>query len=203
MNSRLRRQRQKADQRRRILHEAAAMIVREGFENLSLRRLAARLGYTAGALYHYFKSKEEILDCLVESSFAELQAVLDRLPRDGTGDPVAMLKRGLRTYVEFGLRSPHHYRFAFVQLPAHPRRKWKPHPPFDVLRGMVRRCHASGRLRVADPELVSQGLWTTVHGITSLLIARPRFPWVDRDRLIDHVIESAVAGVMTGEGRRS
>jgi hypothetical protein len=38
-------------------------------------------------------------------------------------------------------------------------------------------------------------LWTAIHGVTSLLIVLPKFPWVDREELIDSVIDNAIAGL--------
>ena len=42
--------------------------------------------------------------------------------------------------------------------------------------------------------------WAAVHGITSLLIARPTFPWVDPEELIGQVIDSAVDNLLLVEG---
>jgi hypothetical protein len=39
-------------------------------------------------------------------------------------------------------------------------------------------------------------LWTAVHGVTAMLIARPDFPWADRDAVIRRVIDSAVDGLL-------
>jgi hypothetical protein len=47
----------------------------------------------------------------------------------------------------------------------------------------------TGAIAPGDPFLVATSLWTAVHGVTSLLIARPDFPWPDVDRLMDLVIE--------------
>jgi len=52
------------------------------------------------------------------------------------------------------------------------------------------------RFRPMDVDVASQVLWATVHGITSLLILRPAFPWANRDKLIAQVIDSAVDGLM-------
>jgi len=43
--------------------------------------------------------------------------------------------------------------------------------------------------------MTSQALWTAIHGVTSLLIVLPRFPWADREQLIDRVIDTAIDGM--------
>jgi len=60
-----------------------------------------------------------------------------------------------------------------------------------------------------EAELAAQTIWTAVHGLVSLLIARPEFPWLERERLIDSVIAGAVralrpaAGSAAGTGAQS
>jgi hypothetical protein len=44
--------------------------------------------------------------------------------------------------------------------------------------------------------LVSIGLWSTVHGLTSPLISKPDFPWPEVDQLIDQVTRVALYGVV-------
>ncbi len=105
----------------------------------------------------------------------------------------------MRAYVDFGLHYPHHYYFAFLLPPAAQSEAYAstptPHEAFDVLRRSVGECRSRGRLRAVDPEPASQSLWAAVHGITSLLIAKPGFPWVGREKLIETVIAMAVDGL--------
>ena len=59
---------------------------------------------------------------------------------------------------------------------------------------MVKRCVEQKRFRKEDVELASQSLWMAAHGVTSLLIQRPSFPWVDKNKLVDQVLRNAVQG---------
>ena len=130
-----------------------------------------------------------------ETPSMSLSEVLEEV-HDGS-DPVQSLTNKLHAYVDFGRRFPTHYHFAFVVRPTEravtvPVR---PHASFDVLRDAVRRCIDHGHFRSPDVETTSQVLWATIHGITSLLITLPKFPWVDRDRLIGRVIDTAIDGL--------
>jgi D-serine deaminase-like pyridoxal phosphate-dependent protein len=73
--------------------------------------------------------------------------------------------------------------------------------PFDILRDSVRHCVEAGAFRPLDVETTSQALWAAVHGVTSLLIQRPEFPWVERQALIGHVIDNAVDSLTPAPGR--
>jgi len=69
---------------------------------------------------------------------------------------------------------------------------WK---AFNSLRTGVGACIQQGKFRATDPDAVSQAIWAAIHGITSLLIGKPFFPWVNKDRVIDLVIDSMLEGL--------
>jgi hypothetical protein len=52
----------------------------------------------------------------------------------------------------------------------------------------------TGKLRKTDPEATTQAIWAAVHGVTSLLVVHPDFPWVEREELVDRVIDTAIEG---------
>lgn len=194
MSAKKRREQQKAELKRMILEAAREVIVRDGYERVSMRKLAEKIEYSPATIYLHFRNKRELLDCLIEESFAKLYSGLEKTRSD---DPVGTLRAGLRAYVDFGLRHFNHYHFAFVLRPeALKKRGYKPHQAFEYLRGCVRSCVETGAFRRVDIETTAQVLWATVHGITSLLITRPQFPWVGRDKLIDEVIANSIRGLL-------
>src|SRR5882757_4217290 len=113
MKSQTLRQRYRQELRRTILESAREAFVQDGYESLSMRSLAERIGCSHGSIYLHFKDKEELFDCLVEESFAQLAEVLSALrPAGKQIDPVALLRKAGRAYVDFGLRNPGAYEFA-------------------------------------------------------------------------------------------
>jgi AcrR family transcriptional regulator len=85
---------------------------------------------------------------------------------------------------------------SFVRTTPLPKRPYKIHEAFGVLRDMVGRCVEEKRFRAVDVELTSQALWSSIHGITSLLIQRPKFPWRPKRELIGHVIFTATESLI-------
>lgn len=186
---------QQRDELRSIILETARdLFVREGFETFSMRKLAGAVGYSPAAIYKHFTSKEEIFKELIEVSFQALSESQAAAALEPESDPLAALERGLRSYVRFGLENPHIYRFAFL-VPSTTDRTPASRQSFDALRSRVRNCMAAGLFPAVDLELACQTLWTAVHGVTSLLIVRPNFPWVDREALFDQVIRGAIRGL--------
>jgi AcrR family transcriptional regulator len=199
-----RQQRYREETRAAILDEARELFVRDGYEGFSMRRLAEKVKYSTGAIYLYFKNKDELFDCLVEESFSKLSAAGQRLFHSHRErDPVLLLKKGARAYVNFGLRNPSAYKFAFILSRSSTAPARKPHSAFEALRLTVKRCVEEKRFRRVDVDTTSQALWAALHGVTSLLILRPSFPWVNRDRLIKQVIDSAVDSLVVGKTRRT
>jgi AcrR family transcriptional regulator len=197
MNASSRRRKHKEELRRLILDSAREIFVRQGYESFSMRKLAEKIDYSPGSVYLHFKNKEELFECLVDESFARLLETLSGL-RNGKGmqDPVEELKKGMWAYVEFGLRNPNDYRFAFMLRPPMEKHPYKVHGAFESLRYIVGRCVEEKRFRAVDVETTSQAIWASVHGITSLLIQRPAFPWVGKKKLIAQLIDTAVDGLV-------
>src|ERR1041385_6236629 len=142
-----RRARQKENIREEILDAARALFVKEGYERVSIRKIAEKIEYAPGTIYLYFHDKAEILHRLCEETFAKLAQWMHAINADPS-NPLEGLRRGLRTYVQFGIDNPHHYIVTFVQSKQLPH----DHQPqagqgcFDNLRAAVKRCIDAGQL---------------------------------------------------------
>jgi AcrR family transcriptional regulator len=197
-----RRAREKAELREEILEAARELFVREGYENFSMRRLAEKIDYSPTTIYLYFKDKADLLFSLCEETFSRLVQQLETIASLAT-DPLEGLRAGMLAYVEFGLKNPANYLVTFV-LPrptgtAEHDRHLSPTcmgmRAFDCLRQAVAECARRGKFRKLDLEKTSQAIWAALHGVTTLLIVHPGFPWVSREDLVDQVIETTIEGL--------
>src|SRR5678815_1600523 len=98
--------------RTRILTAATAIHKEAGAAGLSMRRIAARLGVTAPAIYHHFRNREAILEAISDEGFDRLVARLDR--RSGARRPVQRCLDILVAYREFALDEPHVFAIMFI-----------------------------------------------------------------------------------------
>ena len=79
------RQQALADARREhILSAARAVFIELGLEAVSMREIAKRAGYTAGAIYSYFASKEEIYGALLAESLERLNDFVNLAAEDSS-----------------------------------------------------------------------------------------------------------------------
>ena len=196
-----RRQERREELRDEIREAARAIFVRDGYQSFSMRKLAAGIGYSPGSIYLYFRNKEDLFRSLVDESFSRLSESLKLLNDEPRKDPVARLKHGLSLYVDWGCKHPNDYQIAFL-LPDPGPGPYKTHQAFDALRSMVANCLPAGKARRERVEMASQAIWSAVHGITSLLVQRPSFPWQSKASVIRQVIESAVDGAVAGASKR-
>ena len=64
------------DTKERILETALELFAQSGYLGTSMSDIAKQLGITKGALYKHYKSKQEILDCIVERMNQDRKIVL-------------------------------------------------------------------------------------------------------------------------------
>ncbi len=197
-----RRAREKEKLRKEILEAARQLFVRDGYENFSMRKLAGKIEYSPTTIYLYFKDKADLLAQVCEDSFAKLLQQLETIASLAT-DPVECLRASMLAYVEFGVKNSANYLVTFVLpdsvLESKPGQRLAPEGMgmrvLDCLRRAIDECMRTGKLRKADPETTAQAIWATVHGVTSLLVVHPGFPWVEREGLVDQVIDTNIEGL--------
>jgi AcrR family transcriptional regulator len=204
MGVRDRRARQKQLLRQQILDAARELLIKEGYDSLSMRRVAERIDYSPTAIYLHFKDKQELVFSLCEESFARLVRELETLA-DEYPDPLVRLRKGMERYVAFGLKNPNHYLPAFVLPPPADldvqRQQAMLSPESSGMRalGTLRDTIADGvrskQLRKVDPDIAARATWAALHGITSLLIVHDHFPWGDRSKVIQNLVDSLVDGL--------
>ena len=191
-----RRAREKEELRQEIMDAARELFVKEGFDNVSMRKIAEKIEYSPTTIYLYFQDKADLLDCIVEETLRALQARLDSL-RHGH-DLVADLKAGLSAYIEYWTYHPNDFRVAFMtDLTAlDPNRAWRCMTVgaalYASLRNSLKECSEAGVLEYRDLETASQAVWASIYGLVALFIMKPHFPWVDQAVLIETVVNGAV-----------
>jgi AcrR family transcriptional regulator len=186
--------------REQILDAASRLLVETGDEDaVSIRAVAEAVGVTAPSIYLHFADKTELIFAVCERYFDKLDRVASEAAR-GSEDPVDSIQLRGRAYIRFGLENPEPYRVIFMRKPTDTPLPWQYEKivgssAFGHLLQDVTRAIEAGQVE-GHPMLVSVSLWSAVHGITSLLISKPGFPWPDLDLVVDQVIRTALLGVV-------
>ncbi|MCB9675291.1 MAG: TetR/AcrR family transcriptional regulator [Alphaproteobacteria bacterium] len=160
--------------REALLDAAECMIVESGVAGLSLRQVAKHAGVSQAAPYHHFASKEALLAEVARRGFAKLVAGLSAAATEP--DPIARMAGLGAAYVQFGLENPAVYRLMFgaefCPTEVFPELKESGDRAFSILMEAVAHGQALGVFWGDEPSTPSFAVWSSVHGLVSLLMAR-------------------------------
>jgi AcrR family transcriptional regulator len=207
-----RRAREKQELRQEILETARTLFAREGYEAVTMRKIAEAIEYSPTAIYLYFTDKQELLQELCRVDFLALAKQFQRIAE--VSDPLERLRQAGFVYVEFGLTHPNHYRLMFMT--PHPRVSAEAEltqgkceeDAYAFLKVIVGQCIEAGLFRdeFTDGETVSQLLWAGVHGLVSLHVAIGDEDWVEWRpirELTEKMLAMQLHGLLREPGTRS
>ncbi len=182
------------ERREEILAHALRLFSEHGVHTVSTRQIAGAVGISQPSLYAYFPTKQALVEEVCKRAFGALTERMRAVIGQASGRDL-MATMG-RAYVDFGLSQPDAYRVAFMIEVARPDGGLAQDPAlmagieaYLLHREAVVKVMGGGLSEEAI-DLLAQSQWASLHGLVSLLIARPTFPWVDRERLIEAHIDS-------------
>jgi AcrR family transcriptional regulator len=191
-----RRERYRSELRAETLSAARELIQEEGYQGLTLRKLAKRMESSPMALYSYFPDKQALLTALALEGFEKVAKRFDSTVRR---DPLTALRKILLDYIAYAEENPMEYRILFLSVETLGELKQtrqdlqKRNPAFRALFKCVEMCIKAGVLQ-GDPFAVSTVLWTGAHGAAALLITAQSFPFGNRRRYAEEVVATILSG---------
>ena len=187
---------------RAILDAARQLFVEEGYRNVSIRKIADRIGYSPAAIYSYFESKDEIFLALAEEGFHMLLA-------SGSGaretavqhGPLDCIRAVFLNIYEFSKQHPEYHALMFLDRSV-PRisRDWE---RFGFVRDM--QCQLTALIQQAvdrgdfppdrDPAVIFKVLLAAVHGVSAMRLCDRLGAEDDADALARATIDAALNGL--------
>ena len=187
--------------RAEILAAAERIFVEHGYEGATIRKIADEVGLSSTALYMHFADKGEILQEICRDAFARLIEATKRLATLDS-PPEQRARRMVEAYIAFGFDNPNAYRLIYLTRPTEAREGAQGMAQelgqdlFVGLQATVAEAVAAGRMR-GDPATVAQLIWANAHGLVSLMITKPYFPWAERQALVDASLDALFRGLRT------
>lgn len=191
-----------SDTKQAIIDAAARLFEEHGYEQVSLRNIARELGCSPTTIYIYFENKEALLLELVKQAYALFKRHIREGLRVEHGDFRSNFRHACRAYVQFGLKYPKYYNLMFRDnvekfiRGSDDCRGNDRYDAFEFLRSSVQEGINRGILKGDNADLVSQSIWASLHGLTSLLLAFPKFEWQSHETLIDFHIDTLQQGLL-------
>ena len=190
--------------RKRILDAARDLIGEGGYDKLTIRKIADRIEYSPMSLYNHFADKHDILAALAREGFASLGKAL---PKPGSGEPLAVLRKALLQYIEFGLKNPDEYELVFMTRRASgSTRSLGPSTEENIPDGAGGQTAFRRMLEYIDAALaagqvagerftLAKILWAGIHGCVALQLTQTGFPFGQPKLFAADVVETLIKGI--------
>lgn len=205
-----RREQLKHDTRERIVAAATQVLLREGVDGFSMRKLASQIGYTPTAIYFHFPDREALLSEVVERQFLRFRDSFARIAREP--DPIERLRAMGLALIQFAVDHPAHYRCLFL-VPLHniPKGRLieKGNPSQDcyaLLHSTIAAALEVGRFlpQHRDSQLLAQVFFAGVHGVAALHLIKGDDDWIqwtDLDERSRVMVDGLIAGLCRPESK--
>ncbi len=187
--------------RRMIIDTAKALFADEGIESVSMRKIAAKAGFSQRLPYLYFENKHAILRYIWEGFFAALFEDCHR-SLEGVKGAQNRLEAFLRAYVNYWFRHQDQYELVFLNKDQiggandqYYVEEFGVVGRYDIIRDLVQACMDEGTIKPGDPILIGQMLICCVQGILHCLIVVGEFPWKPKEELVDTTLQALFAGL--------
>ncbi len=168
-----RRNRDREKMRKRILDTAMKLFLADGYESVSMRRIADMIEYSPATIYLYYKSKDAIFYELHDIGFEKLYK--KQSLAYSFKDPWKRLEKHGKAYIDFALGNPRYYELMFImEAPEKDFSKKDEgdigYRSFDFLVQNIRDCMDQGYLKKTDASVAAFSFWSLIHGIVSLVL---------------------------------
>ena len=177
--------------------DAAAKIVEtEGFQSLTARKVASKIGYTVGTLYHVFRNFDDLVIHLNARTIDEMAELIQKGVKRKRS-PESRIRTMTEVYVDYATEHPDRWRLVFE----HQAPRGLPTPELMKVRRDVMFEMVADNLRELSPKHLEQeinhtatALWSGVHGICILALTGKLYLGgaFSMSKLIDTLIESVL-----------
>ncbi len=188
----------------RILEAATALLITEGYEGLSMRKVGSLVGLSQAAIYRHFKDKSALVGAIVEGGYTRLRAGIKGATVTGA-NATELLASGIRAYAIFALQNSSLFKAVMLQDlgPSHDKVDAftpgviRTRETFGRLAGLIQQGIQEGGFGPCDIEITVQAVWAAMFGMAARLAieADDSHAISQREALIERQIEILLDGL--------
>ena len=190
---------------RAILDAARELFVAEGYQHVSIRKIAEKIEYSPAAIYSYFPSKDDIFLALAEEGFHMLfESASCARQADPDAQPMDCIRSAFLNLYAFSKAHPEYHALMFLDRSV-PRisQDWQRFGFVREMRGQLFELiqHAIDRGDFpagSNPEMIFRVLMVSIQGISAMRLCDRLMPGEDADGLAHATLEAALTGLRNG-----
>ncbi|MFA6137217.1 MAG: TetR/AcrR family transcriptional regulator [Sulfurimonas sp.] len=180
-----------------FLKIAFDFIAKEDVEKLTLKILSDATGTSRSAIYRHFSSKEELIETMIKKGFDDFDDFVSPSLKDKEKSLIDRFYLSAKAYLEFAKQNPNLYRLLFGNKYAKIREaainiKDDDCSGFASLKLAIEEGQKSGVLKKEDTFMRTILIWSSLHGLSSLVIDG----FMDIDKMSDALCESMFADML-------
>jgi len=199
MTIEIRREREKEEMKKLILNAANEIVAAEGYEYLSIRKIANKIEYSPSIIYHYFLDKDEIINNLMQNGFKKIATAISSANVESYS-PEDRLKQMARNYIEAALKMPDEFLAAQLNKSAQAtnytaslfKGASKEKPTLTALYQCIKEINKDIELDESKIEIKSQIIVVSTLGLILKLIIEKNIGDEQKQKLIEYFCDEAV-----------
>ncbi len=178
-----RKERQKQELKESILTAVEELFVKDGYRNISMRKIAAMVEYSPSTIYRFFSSKADLVNELIARGYGGIYDRYQTILSNRGNQPLETLNEIIKTYIEFALENPNHFQLwletSEIQVlngKLHMQHGDLVYQVYSVWLDLIEECRTAGHFGDRETMTVFQLIWGPIVGIISLRIRHENFP---------------------------
>jgi AcrR family transcriptional regulator len=201
-----RQERERETVARAILDAARELFVTDGYQAVSIRRIAEKIEYSPAAIYGYFPSKDDIFFALAEEGFRLLFSFADP-PAELAPDPAERIRRMFLRYYAFSKAHPEYFALMFLDRSV-PRisKDWDRfgfvgEMKHDMVARISQAIEAGAFPDGTSATAVFRIMLAAIHGVAAMNLCDRLAPGEDADLFAHATLNTVVQGLKAGSAR--
>lgn len=189
--------------KRMILEATENLFHQDGYEGLSMRKIAQRIEYSPTTIYRFFKNKEDLLCAITDATYQGLSETFAEIKNIPSLSSLEKLKLLIKEYARFGLEKTDTYRL-YISLS---KVKIIENGIYETIGGKTYRIFASWQTFIDDlikkDQIKSSSaistiilIWNTVEGFIINKDNNPDLPWMSDEEEISRMVNMIFNGIL-------
>lgn len=184
--------------REALVSASLESLTRQRASEISLRKLAGKLGVDHTAVYRHFKNRDALLAAMIEAGYRELNAAMERAWQ--TDAPWReRVKLVVKAYAEYAQANPNLFEIMFggaLDESEYPALQQLSVEGTNMFVTYIRQAQAEGVFTGDEPGQVALNICMVCHGLAQMVVGHQfNGPFADVDEDLDGLVEGVVTGM--------